>query len=116
MTEYIISDRCGTSATILPEKGATVVSLKKQGIEYLYRDDENLLSDERPRCGIPFLFPIFGRLKDGPMSGTARAMPWKSTALPTQATGRFFPIRRIPFSCSWSPTRIPAPSTPLNFV
>lgn len=65
MKTYIISDGRGTRAEILPEKGATVVSLQKNGVEFLYRNDENLASPERPRCGIPFLFPIFGRLKDG---------------------------------------------------
>ncbi len=64
MQEYIIQDRLGTQATILPEKGATVVSLTRSGKEFLYADWENLESPERPRCGIPFLFPIFGRLKD----------------------------------------------------
>lgn len=63
MKEYIISD--GTvSAVILPEKGATAVSLKKGDTEFLYRWDENLNSPERPRCGIPFLFPTFGRMQD----------------------------------------------------
>ena len=65
MREYTICDHHGTSAVILPDKGATVISLQKDGQEFLYRDDENLNSPERPRCGIPFLFPIFGRLKDG---------------------------------------------------
>lgn len=65
MKEYIIDDGRGTQAVILPEKGATVVGLSHQGVEFLYRDQENLDSPERPRCGIPFLFPIFGRLMDG---------------------------------------------------
>ena len=64
MQEYILSDGLGTRAVILPEKGATVVSFQFGGVEFLYRDKENLDSPERPRCGIPFLFPIFGRLKD----------------------------------------------------
>lgn len=64
MKEYVISYG-GTSAVILPEKGATVISFRKDGKEYLYRDPENLNASERPRCGIPFLFPIFGRLQDG---------------------------------------------------
>ena len=64
MKEYRICDGHGTTAVILPDKGATVISLQKNGKEYLYCDRENLLSPERPRCGIPFLFPIFGRLKD----------------------------------------------------
>ena len=65
MREFIITDGAGLQAVILPEKGATVVSLKKDGVEFLYRDQENLASSERPRCGIPFLFPIFGRLQNG---------------------------------------------------
>ena len=40
MTEYYICDGLGTLAVILPEKGATVISLQKNGQEFLYRDDE----------------------------------------------------------------------------
>lgn len=64
MNEYAIQ-RGSTRAVILPEKGATVISLTKEGNEFLYCDRENLASPERPRCGIPFLFPIFGRLAQG---------------------------------------------------
>lgn len=64
MQEYVISANDGTSAVVLPEKGATVVSFRHKGTEFLYKDEDNLHSAERPRCGIPFLFPIFGRLKD----------------------------------------------------
>ena len=64
MKTYTIRDSYGTEATMIPEKGATVISLRKNGQEFLYCDRENLESAERPRCGIPFLFPIFGRLKD----------------------------------------------------
>lgn len=65
MKKYTISDGAGTQAVILPEKGATVISLTRGGEEFLYRDPENLASGDRPRCGIPFLFPIFGRLENG---------------------------------------------------
>lgn len=65
MQEYVITDGQDTSVVILPKKGATAVSFRHCGKEFLYRDDANLQSPERPRCGIPFLFPIFGRLKDG---------------------------------------------------
>lgn len=68
MTEYMIHDHFGTQAVVLPEKGATVVSLKKDGQEFIYRDNENLLSPERPRCGIPYIFPVFGRLAEGKYS------------------------------------------------
>ncbi len=64
MERITICDGQGTQAVILPEKGATVVSLIRGGREFLYCSQENLASAERPRCGIPFLFPIFGRLKD----------------------------------------------------
>lgn len=72
MIVYTISGPGGIEAEVLPEKGATVVSLRKNGQEFLYRNDENLSSPERPRCGIPFLFPIFGRLKDGKYMWDAR--------------------------------------------
>ena len=65
MKTYTIESKTGIKAVILPQKGATAISLQKEGREFLYCDWENLESPERPRCGIPFLFPIFGRLKDG---------------------------------------------------
>lgn len=65
MRKITISDANGTQAVIAPDKGATVISLVRNGVEFLYYNEENLRSPERPRCGIPFLFPIFGRLQDG---------------------------------------------------
>lgn len=62
MNRYTITDG-SVSAVILPEKGATAVSLQKNGTEFLYCWEENLNSPERPRCGIPFLFPTFGRME-----------------------------------------------------
>lgn len=64
MKEYSISDGLGTQAVILPEKGATMTRIIHNGMDFLYVDEENLASRERPRCGVPFLFPIFGRLSD----------------------------------------------------
>jgi len=63
MQEYVIESG-NVRAVILPEKGATAVSLQKDGVEFLYRWQENLDSTERPRCGIPFLFPTFGRMQE----------------------------------------------------
>ena len=65
MKSYRISDHTGASAIILPEKGATVISYNVDNREYFYADQENLCSSERPRCGIPFLFPVFGRTPEG---------------------------------------------------
>ena len=61
MKEYKIIDKNGNTAIILPEKGATVISFKSNGTELFYQDMDNIVSSERPRCGIPFLFPVFGR-------------------------------------------------------
>lgn len=61
MKSYRISDHTGASAVILPEKGATVISYNVDDQECFYVDQDNLGSPERPRCGIPFLFPVFGR-------------------------------------------------------
>ena len=61
MKEYIIKDNSGNYAVILPEKGATVIQFVSNGVDVFYKDIENLESPERPRCGIPFLFPVFGR-------------------------------------------------------
>lgn len=72
MKTCTIESEGGLRAVILPEKGATVISLQRDGREFLYCDRENLESPERPRCGIPFLFPIFGRLKDGEYSWEGR--------------------------------------------
>jgi len=64
MSHIIITDAQGTVAKILPEKGGTLVQLSRNGIDFLYEDPKNLDSTERPRCGIPFLFPMFGRLAE----------------------------------------------------
>ena len=72
MKTCTIESEGGLRAVILPEKGATVISLQRDGREFLYCDRENLESPERPRCGIPFLFPTFGRLKDGEYSWEGR--------------------------------------------
>lgn len=87
MHRFTITNGC-TSAVIIPEKGATAVSLQKNGIEFLYCNEENLNSPERPRCGIPFLFPTFGRMEKETyhwnghsysmaIHGFAHTSPWK---------------------------------------
>lgn len=61
MKEYLIRDKRDNFAIILPEKGATVIRFCSNGTEVFYQNMENINSPERPRCGIPFLFPVFGR-------------------------------------------------------
>ena len=65
MQSIVLTDPTGARAEILPEKGATVISYRSRGQEVFYRDQENLDSPERPRCGVPFLFPVFGRTPEG---------------------------------------------------
>lgn len=88
MIKYIISDGRDTRAEIWPEKGGTLTRIIHQDVDFLYVDEENLLSPERPRCGIPFLFPIFGRLTEGKYTwdgkeyamaihGFAHTTPWQ---------------------------------------
>lgn len=84
MKEYRITDAQGNSAVILPEKGATVISCVLAGQELFCCDRENLESPERPRCGVPFLFPVFGRLpEDSPwpmeIHGFAHTSRWDVT-------------------------------------
>ena len=43
--------------TITPEKGGMATSFTKAGEEYLWLRDKNFESTDRPRCGIPILFP-----------------------------------------------------------
>ena len=67
MKECMITDGLGNIAIILPEKGATVIRFCSNGTEMFYQDMENINSPERPRCGIPFLFPVFGRTPEDSM-------------------------------------------------
>ena len=46
--------------TITPEKGGMATSFTKAGEEYLWLRDKNFESADRPRCGIPILFPNCG--------------------------------------------------------
>ena len=74
--------------TVTPEKGGMATSFTKDGEEYLWLRDGNYESTDRPRCGIPILFPS-GSKPDGgvhyfngtayPMEihGFADLLPWK---------------------------------------
>lgn len=49
------------SIGLIPSKGGTIFSFKHKKKEMIYIDRDNLLSLERPKCGIPILFPCCGR-------------------------------------------------------
>ena len=74
--------------TVTPEKGGMATSFTRNGEEYLWLRDKNYESTDRPRCGVPILFPSCGKpdggvhLFDGtpyPMEvhGFADLLPWQ---------------------------------------
>ena len=76
------------SLTVTPEKGGMATSFTKDGEEYLWLRDKNFESTDRPRCGIPILFPSCSKPDNGvhifdgaayPMEvhGFADLLPWQ---------------------------------------
>lgn len=74
--------------TVTPGKGGMATSLTKNGEEYLWLRDKNFESTDRPRCGIPILFPNCGRMENGvhvfdgvkypiEIHGFADLLPWE---------------------------------------
>ncbi|MDQ0256715.1 galactose mutarotase-like enzyme [Evansella vedderi] len=89
---YLRDEAANTQVRITPEKGGMITGFSLNGAEYLYIDEGNLLSDERPKSAMPILFPICGPLADDrlylkgryyPMEihGIAHIQPWKVTSL-----------------------------------
>lgn len=88
----VLSDpAAGLRAELAPGRGALLISLQKDGREYLYFDAENFISADRPRCGMPVLFPCCGRNTDEtvhlaggsyhmPIHGFAHTSAWVVTA------------------------------------
>ena len=74
--------------TVTPEKGGMATSFTKAGDEYLWLRDKNFESTDRPRCGVPILFPNCGK-PDGSVHhfngvdcpienhGLADLLPWQ---------------------------------------
>ena len=79
----------GTCAlTVTPEKGGMATSFTKDGEEYLWLRDKNFESTDRPRCGIPILFPSCSKPEGGvhifggaaypiEIHGFADLLPWQ---------------------------------------
>jgi len=62
--EFILKDtEFDTMAVVAPSRGGMLIGLSKNGLEYMFTN-ENLHSEERPRCAMPVLFPCCGRTKD----------------------------------------------------
>lgn len=74
--------------TVTPEKGGMATSFTKDGEEYLWLRDKNFESTDRPRCGIPILFPSCSKPDGGvhhfggadypiEVHGLADLVPWQ---------------------------------------
>lgn len=74
--------------TVAPEKGGMIISFTKNGKEYLWLRDGNFESTDRPRCGVPILFPSCSKPDNGvhifdgaaypmEMHGFADLLPWQ---------------------------------------
>lgn len=74
--------------TVTPEKGGMATSFIKSGEEYLWLRDKNYESSDRPRCGVPILFPSCGKPDGGvhhfngsdypiEVHGFADLLPWQ---------------------------------------
>ena len=74
--------------TVTPEKGGMATSFTKAGEEYLWLRDKNFESTDRPRCGVPILFPSCGKPDGGvhhfngsdypiEVHGFADLLPWQ---------------------------------------
>lgn len=74
--------------TVTPEKGGMATSFTKDGEEYLWLRDKNYESTDRPRCGIPILFPSCSKPEGGvhifdgaaypiEIHGFADLLPWQ---------------------------------------
>ena len=99
--------------TVTPEKGGMATSFTKNGEEYLWLRDKNFESTDRPRCGIPILFPNCGKPDDGvhhfggaaypiEVHGLADLLPWQvktTLALTVANTGD----KALPFSVGFHP-------------
>lgn len=79
---------CDCAFTVTPEKGGMATSFTKNGDEYLWLRDKNFESTDRPRCGIPILFPNCGKPDGGvhhfdgadcpiEIHGLADLLPWQ---------------------------------------
>lgn len=88
---YILSDSAAqVTAAVAPHRGALLTGLTIGSHDVIYFSPENFESDERPRCGMPILFPVCGRSTNEqvtlkgerfpmPIHGFAHTSPWQVT-------------------------------------
>ena len=88
--QYVITDPVAkTALTITPERGGMVTGFTLDGDEYIWTRRPNFSECNRPRFGIPVLFPTAASPTTACTSSTARPIPWRSTAWLTCAPGKW---------------------------
>lgn len=86
--QYVITDPAAkTSLTITPERGGMVTGFTLDGDEYIWTRRPNFSECNRPRFGVPVLFPSCGNPTAASTTLTARLTPWRPTASRTCAHG-----------------------------
>lgn len=72
-----VSVNSGNSSAKIHLFGATLVSWKVDGTEYLFVSGKSLFDNKKAiRGGVPFVFPQFGPWSNGPQHGFARISRW----------------------------------------
>ena len=91
--QYVITDPAAkTSLTITPERGGMITGFTLDGDEYIWTRRPNFSECNRPRFGVPVLFP-------------ARPTPWRTMAWPTSAPGKWRALARTACPSCWNPPR-----------
>ena len=92
--QYVITDpEAKTALTITPERGGMITSFTLDGEEFVWTRRPNFSECNRPRFGVPVLFPSCGN-PAASTTLTARLTPWRPTALPTCAHGKWTALAR----------------------
>lgn len=94
--QYVLADtEAGTTLTLTPCKGGSITGMTLNGEEFIWLRYPNFYTTERPRFGVPVLFPQCGLTDSGtnefdgqayPMSihGFACLLPWEIAAHSTE--------------------------------
>ena len=86
--QYVITDaEAKTELVITPERGGMITGFSLNGEEYIWTRHPNFSECNRPRFGVPVLFPNCGLPDNGVHIFDGRHTPWRTTALPTCAHG-----------------------------
>ena len=88
--QYVITDPAAkTALTITPERGGMITGFTLDGDEYIWTRRPNFSECNRPRFGVPVLFPSWATRTAASICSTAKPTPWSATASPTCAPGKW---------------------------